>query len=183
MNGSIRVWNLGKRFVTRTIVVGDHVGTMDVRSFLAMLGTVGAFTAGMTDNQLYLVDTQRGTAKAVFRLRALRGDGGSGPADLATAAKHQQGGHTPICDAQLRGAGGQGRDARHCGSGASSHSGCGADAGVVDLGLNSGPHYLTLTSDEDRLVVSDYFLVENIVPSGVINAEGDMKLPRHQRIQ
>jgi selenium-binding protein 1 len=50
------------------------------------------------------------------------------------------------------------------------------DAGVVDLGLNSGPHYLTLTSDEDRLVVSDYFLVEDLVPSGVINAEGDMKV-------
>jgi hypothetical protein len=25
-------------------------------------------------------------------------------------------------------------------------------------------------------VVSDYFLVENLVPSGVINAEGDMKI-------
>jgi hypothetical protein len=46
----------------------------------------------------------------------------------------------------------------------------------VDLGLNSGPHYLRLTSDETRLVVSDYFLVEDLVPSGVINAEGDMKV-------
>ena len=47
---------------------------------------------------------------------------------------------------------------------------------VVDLGLNSGPHYLRLTSDEKRLVVSDYFLVQDLVPSGVINAEGDMKV-------
>jgi len=30
------------------------------------------------------------------------------------------------------------------------------------LGLNSGPHYLRLTSDEKRLVVSDYFLVEDL---------------------
>jgi hypothetical protein len=47
---------------------------------------------------------------------------------------------------------------------------------VVDLGLNSGPHYIHLTNDEKRLVVSDYFLVEDLVPSGVINAEGDMKV-------
>jgi len=47
---------------------------------------------------------------------------------------------------------------------------------VVDLGLNSGPHYLRLTSDEQRLVVSDYFLVEDLAPGGVVNAEGDMKI-------
>jgi hypothetical protein len=48
--------------------------------------------------------------------------------------------------------------------------------GEIDLGLNSGPHYLRLTNDEKRLVVSDYFLVEDLVPGGVINAEGDMKV-------
>jgi hypothetical protein len=47
---------------------------------------------------------------------------------------------------------------------------------VVDLGLNSGPHYLRLTSDEARLVVSDYFLVEDLAPGGVVNAEGDLKI-------
>jgi hypothetical protein len=30
--------------------------------------------------------------------------------------------------------------------------------------------------DERRLVVSDYFLVEHLVPGGVINGEGDMKV-------
>jgi len=52
----------------------------------------------------------------------------------------------------------------------------GPQASVVDLGLNSGPHYLHLTSDGKRLVVSDYFLVEDLTPGGVINAEGDMKV-------
>jgi hypothetical protein len=32
---------------------------------------------------------------------------------------------------------------------------------VLDLGANSGPLYLALTSDEKRLVVSDYFLNED----------------------
>jgi hypothetical protein len=31
LDGSIRVWDLAKRSITRTIVVGDNVGTMDVR--------------------------------------------------------------------------------------------------------------------------------------------------------
>jgi hypothetical protein len=47
---------------------------------------------------------------------------------------------------------------------------------VVDLGPGSGPHYLQLTSDEKRLVVTDYFLVEDLAPGGVVQAEGDHKV-------
>ena len=47
---------------------------------------------------------------------------------------------------------------------------------VVDLGPESGPHYLSLTSDEKRLVVTDYFLVEDLVPNGIVNVEGDHKI-------
>ena len=47
---------------------------------------------------------------------------------------------------------------------------------VVDLGPGSGPHFLRLTSDEKRLVVTDYFLVEDIAPGGVVQAEGDHKI-------
>ena len=32
---------------------------------------------------------------------------------------------------------------------------------VLDLGAGSGPHYLRLTEDERRLVISDYFLNED----------------------
>jgi len=32
---------------------------------------------------------------------------------------------------------------------------------VLDLVANSGPHYIALTSDESRLVISDYFLNED----------------------
>ena len=47
---------------------------------------------------------------------------------------------------------------------------------VVDLGPESGPHYLSLTSDEKRLVVTDYFLVEDLAPGGIVNVEGDHKI-------
>jgi hypothetical protein len=33
-----------------------------------------------------------------------------------------------------------------------------------------------LSKDERRLVVSDYFLVEDLVPSGVVQADGDHKI-------
>ena len=118
LNGSIRVWNLAGRFIIRTIPVGYHgVGTMDVK-LIPGDARQRAFTAGMTDDQLYLVDTQGGTAKAVFNFGPYAVKGGSGPADLATAPAHQPGGHALVCHAQFR-AGGQGRDARHHGSGTS----------------------------------------------------------------
>ena len=47
---------------------------------------------------------------------------------------------------------------------------------IVDLGVGSGPHYLRLTGDERRLVVNDYFLVEDLAPGGVVHAEGDHKI-------
>jgi selenium-binding protein 1 len=45
---------------------------------------------------------------------------------------------------------------------------------VLDLGVGSGPHYLRLTADERRLVVSDYFLNEDSF--GKVHAEGDHKI-------
>jgi hypothetical protein len=46
----------------------------------------------------------------------------------------------------------------------------------MDIGPSSGPRYLQLTRDERRLVVSDYFLVEDLAPGGVVHAEGDHKI-------
>jgi selenium-binding protein 1 len=43
--------------------------------------------------------------------------------------------------------------------------------GIVDLGLNAGPHAIALTDDDRRLVVSDYFLNED--DFGKIHFEGD----------
>ena len=45
---------------------------------------------------------------------------------------------------------------------------------VLDLGPASGPHYLRLTRDQKRLVISDYFLNEDDI--GKVHAEGDHKV-------
>jgi selenium-binding protein 1 len=43
--------------------------------------------------------------------------------------------------------------------------------GIVNLGLDAGPHMIALTDDDKRLVVSDYFLNED--GFGKIHFEGD----------
>jgi hypothetical protein len=48
---------------------------------------------------------------------------------------------------------------------------------VVNLGRGSGPPYLQLTRDESRLVVTDYFLVADLAPGGVVQADGDHQVP------
>ncbi len=45
---------------------------------------------------------------------------------------------------------------------------------VVSFGENSGPHNIVLSSDDNRLVVTDYFLNEDA--AGIIHFEGDHKV-------
>jgi selenium-binding protein 1 len=45
---------------------------------------------------------------------------------------------------------------------------------ILELGAKSGPHYIALTKDEKRLVISDYFLNERSI--GKVHAEGDHKI-------
>ena len=47
-------------------------------------------------------------------------------------------------------------------------------AAVVSLGVGAGPHNLVLTSDDKRLVVTDYFLEEE--DFGKIHFDGDHKV-------
>ncbi len=46
--------------------------------------------------------------------------------------------------------------------------------GIVDLGIDAGPHDIALTDDDKRLVVTDYFLNED--DFGKIHFEGDHKV-------
>src|SRR6476660_5186783 len=65
LRGAIRVWDLEKRDIVRTVRIPDAIGTMDVRLIPGdPLGR--AFTAGMFDGFVYLVDTRAGTARKVF---------------------------------------------------------------------------------------------------------------------
>ena len=68
LRSSVRVWDLARRAITQNIVVGDPAhpaGTMEVQ-LIPHDQRLRAYTAGMVDNTLYLIDTQDGTSRAVF---------------------------------------------------------------------------------------------------------------------
>ena len=162
LRGIIRVWDLQNRSIVRTIAIPTALGTMDVK--LIPRDPLGrAFTAGMFDGFVYLVDTMNGTAQAVF--------------DCETIVPHVEvpvrGGMTQLMAMPRSGdrlifglfqAGQVGMldvsDPEHP-----------VQAGIVSLGKDAGPHMVALTDDDKRLVVSDYFLNED--DFGKIHFEGD----------
>jgi selenium-binding protein 1 len=158
IRGSVRVWDFKERKIVRSVRVGVGAGTIDVR--LIPGDAAGrAYTAGMTDDKLYLIDTQAGTAKPVFdfstiakggwpQLLRLTRDGRRLFVTMNTAGKVAMLDTTdPEVPAMIK---------------------------VVDLGEGSGTHYLALSPDEKRLVVTDYFLNED--DAGKVHAEGDHKV-------
>jgi hypothetical protein len=169
VRGSVRVWDLARRAITRTIAVGDPAhpaGTIDVK-LIPHDPRLRAFTAGMTDNYLYLVDTEQGIARPVFDFEVFAIPGApvwpqllrinkAGTRLFGTLNYAGQAGKVVMFDIA--------RPERP------------AVLSVADLGAGSGPHYLRLTHDERHLVVSDYFLVEDLAPGGVVHAEGDHKI-------
>ena len=162
LRGSIRVWDLESRSIVRTIEIPSAIGTMDVK--LIPKDPLGrAFTAGMFDGLVYLVDTANGTSSVVF--------------DCETIVPHVEvpvrGGMTQLLAMPRSGdrlifasfqAGQVGmldvRDPEHP-----------VQTGIVSLGIDAGPHMIALTDDDKRLVVSDYFLNED--DFGKIHFEGD----------
>jgi ABC-type nitrate/sulfonate/bicarbonate transport system substrate-binding protein len=58
----------------RTINLSEAVGTIDVR-LIPGDHFARAYTAGMIDGHLYLIDTQRGTARAVFDFNSIAAGG------------------------------------------------------------------------------------------------------------
>lgn len=169
LRGSIRVWDLERRVITKTIVVGDPehpAGTMEVQ-LIPRDPRLRAFTVGMADNNLYLVDTQGGSAEAVFNfdqfdildthaMPQLLRVNKQGTRLFVTLNYGGLAGKVVMLDIARP-------DQPKLLS-------------VVDLGPNSGPHYLRLTSDETRLVVTDYFLVQDLPPGGIVESEGDHKV-------
>ena len=155
LRGSVRVWDFKERKIVRTITVPNPAGTIDVK-LIPEDETGRAYTAGMTDDQLYLIDTRRGTATSVFdfstiakggwpQLMRMTNDGKRLFISMNTAGKIVMfDTSNPRRPKVLK---------------------------VLDLGANSGPHYIALTEDEKRLVISDYFLNED--EAGKVHAEGD----------
>ena len=160
LRGCIRVWDFNERKIIRSIKVGTGAGTIDVR-LIPGDPTGRAYTAGMSDNKLYMIDTQVGSATPVF--------------DFSTVA------HVSVVWPQLLRMTQDGRrlfvTLNSAGMVAmldTTNPDVPTMIKVVDLGPKSGPHYLALSPDEKRLVVTDYFLNED--EAGNVHAEGDHKV-------
>ena len=165
LRGAIRVWDFQNRTIIRTVQIPGAPGTMDVK--LIPGDPQGrAFTAGMFDGLVYLVDTTAGTAKVVF--------------DCETIVPHVdvpvRGGMTQLLAMPQSG------DRLIFGSFQAGQVGMldvsdpehPVQTGIVNLGVNAGPHDLALTHDDKRLVVTDYFLNED--DFGKIHFEGDHRV-------
>ncbi|HVW30458.1 MAG TPA: selenium-binding protein SBP56-related protein [Polyangiaceae bacterium] len=168
--GSVRVWNLSQRTITKTIPVGDPnnpPGTINVE-LIPNDPALRAYVTGVFDGKLYLVDTQGGTAQPVvdFNQFALPG----APAPWPHLFKINKAGTRIVLTLNYRGLDGKViwlniEDRAHP-----------TIIDAVELGENSGPHYVGFSPNEDRVVVGDYFLVQDLFPSGVVRVDGDHKI-------
>jgi 56kDa selenium binding protein (SBP56) len=165
LRGVVRVWDLKDRTILRTVDIPTAIGTMDVK--LIPGDSQGrAYTAGMFDGFVYLVDTVTGTATTVF--------------DCENIVPHVEvpvrGGMTQILAMPQSG------DRLIFGSFQAGQIGMldvsdrehPVQSAIVNLGVDAGPHDLVLTDDDKRLVVTDYFLNED--DFGKIHFEGDHKV-------
>lgn len=158
LRGSVRVWNFRERKIVRTIKMPGAAGTIDVQ-LIPGDGKGRGYTAGMGEGQLYLLDTEQGTAKAVFDFNSIAKGGWPQLMRMTKDGKRlfvtmNMAGKVVMFD--------------------SSNPEQPKVLRVLDLGVNSGPHYLALTKDEKRLVITDYFLNED--EAGKVHAEGDHKV-------
>jgi hypothetical protein len=156
--GSARVWDFKRREILRTIELPGAGGTIDVKLIPTDPAERG-YTAGMLNDQLYLLNTKQGTARAVFDFGTVAKGGWPQLMKITRDGKRlfislNQAGKIAMLDI--------------------SHPEEPKLLKILDLGANSGPHYIALTSDEKRLVISDYFLNEDSF--GKVHAEGDHKI-------
>ena len=156
--GSIRIWNLERKEIVRTVNIPGTVGTIDVK-LIPHDGHARAFTAGMLDDHLYLIDTRQGTATVVFDFSTIAAGGWPQLMRITRDGKRlfvsmNQAGKVAMFD--------------------TSNPEKPRLIQALDLGQGSGPHYIALTEDEERLVISDYFLNEDNF--GKVHAEGDHKV-------
>jgi hypothetical protein len=158
LRGSIRIWDLERREILRTVEIPNAGGTIDVK--LIPRDPIGrAYTAGMLDDKLYLVDTRHGTATPVFDFGSIAKGGWPQLMRLTRDGRRlfvtmNQAGKVVMFD--------------------TSDPSAPRVLSILDLGPIAGPHYLRLTQDERRLVISDYFLNEDSF--GKVHAEGDHKI-------
>lgn len=158
LRGSVRVWDLNRREILRTIEIPNAGGTIDVKLIPGDHRERG-FTAGMLNDQLYLINAKQGTARPVFDFSTISKGGWPQLMQITRDGKRlfvsmNQAGKIAMFNIS------DPEEPRLL--------------KVLDLGPNSGPHYIRLTGDDKRLVISDYFLNEDSF--GKVHAEGDHKI-------
>jgi selenium-binding protein 1 len=156
--GSVRVWDFQQKSILRTIAIPGTVGTIDVK--LIPGDRKGrAFTAGMLDDHLYLIDTRQGTATSVFDFSTISAGG------WPQLIRITRDGTRLFVSMNVAG---------KIAMFDTSNPEKPRLLTTLDLGQGSGPHYIALTKDEKRLVISDYFLNEDNF--GKVHAEGNHKI-------
>jgi selenium-binding protein 1 len=161
LRNSIRVWDFKQRKILNTIDAPEAVGTMDVklipRDFRGR-----AYTAGMFNGLIYLVDPINGTATAAFdtspqggmpQILQITSDGSR----LLTGLF--QSGRIIMLDTTNRSWLRQ--------------------VSALDLGEGAGPHNIMLADNDTRLIVTDYFLDEDdflFANPGKVRLGGDHKV-------
>ncbi len=170
LRGSVRIWDYRERKITKTVDLvspdgGPAQGTMYVKMLPKDPRGYG-YTSGMFDGHIYLIDPAQGMGESVFDLSTVKPHvdtpipGGMGQI-MATPQSGDRlivgtfmAGQVVMLDAT---------DRFHL-----------KQLSVASFGANAGPHNLVLSSDDNRLVVTDYFLNEDA--AGIIHFEGDHKV-------
>jgi hypothetical protein len=168
--GSVRVWDLASRTIIRKIPVGTPsvpAGTINVE-LIPNDPRLRAYVSGVNDGRLYLVDTQAGTASLAVDFNYLAT--ASAPEPWPHLFKINRAGTRLAITLNFRGKDGKVvllniENREHP-----------VVLSVANLGPNSGPHYITYSPDEDKVVVADYFLVQDLFPTGVVQVDGDRKI-------
>jgi len=158
LRGSLRVWAFKQRKMLRTIQIPGAVGTIDVK-LIPGDPQHRAYTAGMADDHLYLVDIETGAIKSVFDFSSIQ------PGGFPQLMRMTSDGDRLFISMNLAG---------KVVMFDTSNPSRPRVLKVLDLGAASGPHYIALTDDEKRLVISDYFLNED--DFGKVHSEGDHKI-------
>jgi selenium-binding protein 1 len=142
------------------------IGTMDIK-LIPNDPQKRAFTAGMFDGWVYLIDTKKGLSTPVF--------------DCETIEPHVEvsvrGGMIQLLDVTKTGKPRLLTGAFQAGQVIMldvSNPEKPKQSAVVNLGVGAGPHTIGLTGDDKRLVVTDYFLDQDDFVK--IHFEGDHKV-------
>jgi len=156
--GTVRVWNFSRRTIVHTITIPGDPGMMDVK-FIPKVSHPLAYTAGVMNGELYLINPFAGTARPVYDLNRI--DAGARPQVMVLSPD----GHRLFVPMD---------------------SDRGSEITMFDitdpekprlldkieLG-NSDPHDSLLTRDH-RLVLTDYFLNED--GFGKVHQDGDHRV-------